>query len=363
MIVFSMLNQSPATFFKELIDSSMKVKDELVKINKIKPRSDWGISSLNRSMYNNYILIIGESARKDYHNAYGYPINNTPFMSSGNGHLVNGLTSGGNNTVSSLRLMLTKPDVENWEPNYNLNIIDLAKSAGIKTYWISNQGFSGVFDTPISVIANRSDYKFFLKYGSFSSKNTDDILLLDELNKIISTNKNEKKLIVIHLYGSHPNPCDRINGYDKITNVKDNKYYDVLCYITSIKKTDDFIKNTNEIMEKSNETYSVLYFSDHGMGHLEDENGIFLKHVKNTIFNYEIPLYKISSDDHNRVECTSFKSGLNFLDGIATWIGIKNINLTVDYDLFNCKSDSSDYGLKEKIDSSMDDMAIDIRGK
>ncbi len=34
-------------------------------------------------------------------------------MSSAKGTLIDGLTSGGTNTIASLRLMLTKPDTEN----------------------------------------------------------------------------------------------------------------------------------------------------------------------------------------------------------------------------------------------------------
>ena len=64
------------------------------------------------------------------------------------GILIDGFRSAGTNTVSSLRLMLTLPNKEKWEPNYNLSLIDLVKSAGIKTYWLSNQGMLGEFDTP-----------------------------------------------------------------------------------------------------------------------------------------------------------------------------------------------------------------------
>ncbi|MEX5852435.1 sulfatase-like hydrolase/transferase [Providencia huaxiensis] len=81
-------------------------------------------------------------------NAYGYPIKNTPFISKTNGVIVEGLTSGGTNTVASLRIMLTQSQKDEWLPNYGLNFVDLAKSAGYKVYWLSNQGFLGEFDTP-----------------------------------------------------------------------------------------------------------------------------------------------------------------------------------------------------------------------
>lgn len=368
-VIFSMVNQSPAEFFKSIISSSLKVKDELINLNEFKPNSDWGKSYLENSKYDNYILVIGESARKDYHNAYGYPIVNTPFMSESKGFLVDGLTSGGVNTIASLRLMLTNPDVKNWLPNYNLTFIDLVKSAGIKTYWISNQGYFGQYDTPISAIANRSDSKYFIKSGDYSSKNTSDFLLIDKVKTVVNRAPNEKKLIVIHLYGSHPNACDRVIDYKKIVGVSDKKYSYIDCYISSINKTDDFLRELNSFMTeeyfKNKASYSILYFSDHGLAHQDIDGIIRFNNNRPSKLHYNIPLFKISSDSNERKKCFSFKSGLNFVNGIASWIGIKNNKLRNDYSLFDCKNDPDDYGLKHRIDSITGELdpAIDIRGK
>lgn len=369
MVIFSMLNQSPADFFRSILSSSMMVKNELIELNKLDLANEWGNSSLENSNYDTYILVIGESARRDYHHAYGYPVENTPFMSKANGFLVNGLTAGGTNTVSSLRLMLTKPNVETWEPNYSLNFVELAKSAGIKTFWVSNQGYFGEFDTPISAIARKSDNKFFIKSGNYDSENTSDFLLLKEIKKITSENKNNKKLIVVHLYGSHVNVCDRIIDYKKIVNVKDKKYSYLDCYVASIKKTDDFLEQLNLIMkndfEKENKTYSMIYFSDHGQAHNEVKGVILFNNSRPSKYHYDIPLFKVSSDMDSRHECNSFKSGLNFIDGIGAWLGIKNKKLNVGYSLFDCTDDPSDFGLKNKINEIKGDAdpAINIQDK
>ncbi|VGM95669.1 Putative phosphoethanolamine transferase ybiP [uncultured Avibacterium sp.] len=145
-----------------------KVVEELRLLNRFDVPSEWGESQLDScSHYDDYILVIGESARKDYHHAYGYPVANTPFLSTAKGTLIDGLTAGGTNTIASLKLMFTKPNKQTWEGNYRLNFIDLIKSAGIKTYWLSNQGYLGQYDTPISAIANKSDEKIFFTRGRF----------------------------------------------------------------------------------------------------------------------------------------------------------------------------------------------------
>lgn len=368
LIVFSMLNQAPLDFFKKIFHSFSEVKAELALLNNLMVKEKWGKSELVNSKYDNYILIIGESARRDYHNAYGYPINNTPFMSSSNGILVDGLTSGGTNTIASLRLMLTMPDTKKWEPDYSLNFIELAKSAGIKTYWISNQGLTGEWDTPVSSIARKSDYKYFLKYGDSFSINTSDFELLPKLNEILHTKAKEKKLIVIHLYGAHPDACERIVDYKNIIKVKDNKFSYIDCYISSIQKTDDFIKKAYSLIYKSYSKTgiksSLVYFSDHGLAHQEVNNVIYINNSRVSKYHYNIPLFRVDTDSTTRTTCHAFKSGLNFTNGVANWIGIRNRKLSSEYDLFNCINDPSDYGLSKRLtNKSLADPAINITGK
>ncbi|HDL1478452.1 TPA: hypothetical protein PWW13_000662, partial [Mannheimia haemolytica] len=78
--------------------------------------------------------------------------------------------------------------------------------------------------------------------------------------------------------------------------------------------------------------------------------------------HYDIPLFKISSDDTQRNEYKAFKSGLNFTNSIANWIGIENPLLDKEINLFNEQNDKSDYGLKKIIEtqSTVEDPAVPI---
>lgn len=361
--------------FKEAVGSTVKIVEEVQKLKAMAQSSDWGTSTLKDSAYQDYVIILGESARKDYLQAYGYPVADTPFMANAKGTLVDGMTSAGSNTVASLRLMLTLPDKVNWEPNYNLTLVDLVKSAGIKTYWLSNQGFLGEFDTPVAALAAKSDETIFLKKGgSFNSTNFSDFDLIPKFAQVLEDKTQGKRFIVLHIYGSHPLACDRVEDYPKIFKEREiDKKYDYLnCYISSIKKTDDFIKKVYETLEANNaktgRSFSLIYFSDHGLCHQDDEkNGVLLFNQNcHSRLHHNIPLFKLSSDDTQRTEIKAFKSGLNFLEGIAHWIGIENPKLTLDEDLFSDKADSSDYGLEKRINEKYRkdvDAAIDIRPK
>ncbi|MEM8348859.1 hypothetical protein Q4R91_00005, partial [Morganella morganii] len=109
----------------------------------------------------------------------------------------------------------------------------------------------------------------------------------------------------------------------------------------------------------------MIYFSDHGLIHNEIDGKIYLNNSQVSKLHYEIPLFMTSSDATEHKACKSFKSGLNFTNGIAGWLGIKNEHLQSDYSLFDCQDDPDDYGLQEKIKNfpAELDPAIDIRGK
>ncbi|UKH24265.1 hypothetical protein D1107_02745 [Actinobacillus pleuropneumoniae] len=357
-LVISLFSLAPFKFFHEFFNESMKVKQELEALNNgTEIPSEWGTSTLSAdSKYDDYVLVIGESARKDYHHAYGYPVKNTPFMSNAKGTLIDGFTAGGTNTIASLKLLLTKPNTQTWEGNYRLNLVELVKSAGIKTYWISNQGYLGRFDTPISSLANKSDEKIFLKTGDSFSQNISDFALLPKFNQIVSQNAQGKRFIVVHLYGSHPITCDRLTDYPKIFDDAKiaQKYHNVNCYLSSMKKTDELLEKLynelNQNKAKTGRSFSMVYFSDHGLIHSEDDKGIHILNTAQGKLHFDVPLFKISSDDTERHVYKVFKSGLNFTDGIGKWIGITNEKLNPQADLFSNQSDKDDYGLKQVIE-------------
>lgn len=349
---------APYKFLHDGTSAIVQVKNELERLNNLSIQSEWGTSELVNSRYDDYVLIIGESARKDYHHAYGYPAPNTPFMSSAKGTLVNGLTAGGTNTIASLKLMLTKPDTQKWEGNYALSLVDLVKSAGIKTIWLSNQGYLGNYDTPISSIANKSDEKLFLKAGDSLNQNVSDFELLPRFETLISQPSSGKRFIVVHLYGSHPVSCDRLNDYTRMYDDQKiaKKYENVNCYVSTIKKTDEVIEKLyqqlNAQYAKTKRSFSMIYFSDHGLAHQISPDKIVIHNSSGkSKLHFDVPLFKISSDDTERKVHNVFKSGLNFTDAIANWIGIQNPKLNNAADLFNNQSDPDDYGLKKLIDT------------
>lgn len=366
ILFFALVNQTPFAFFATFFTAATQVKEEISKLNQLQTESEWGTSQFH-GKYKNYVLVIGESVRRDYMHAYGYPIENTPFIEKTNGILVDGLSSAGSNTIASLRLMLTKPDTQKWAPNYALNLIELIKSAGLKTYWISNQGFLGEFDTPITAIADLNHEKYFIANNDSIHNDSSDFALLTPFKQVLQQETDQAKFIVIHLYGSHPKACDRINDYPNIAPVKNKKYHYLSCYVSSIKKTDDLLQQIYQTLQQQYQTtqqsFSMIYFADHGLAHKTINNEILFFNNAGSPLHHNVPLFMTSSDSQQHIKCKSFKSGLNFTESIANWIGIINDNVAPEFNLFDCKNDQNDYGLKDRLPKTKLDPAIDIRGK
>ncbi|MCV5744634.1 hypothetical protein OFN42_30970, partial [Escherichia coli] len=92
-------------FIKKTEDAVTKVRLEMNELSKYAKRNDWqGIHQTEKTKYDYYVLVIGESARRDYFHAYGYPVKNTEFIDSTKGIIVTGLDSAGVYTIGSLRL-------------------------------------------------------------------------------------------------------------------------------------------------------------------------------------------------------------------------------------------------------------------
>lgn len=86
------------------------------------------------------------------------------------------------------------------EFNKSFSIIDIAKKAGYKTYWFSNQGFMGSADTPITLVGQSADIAKW-------TANEINMVQHDEslLKFIDDINPNENNFVVFHIMGSHAN--------------------------------------------------------------------------------------------------------------------------------------------------------------
>lgn len=363
---FIMLVLSKPTAFFSILDNSLnEINKQKEELNKLITHDSWGEDTVYKGVAKDYVLVIGESVRRDYMHTYGYPLSNTPFIESCPAVIVDGLSSAGSYTIDSLRLMLTLSDKSNRQPDFSRNIIDLANKAGIETFWFSNQGYIGSHDTPISAIGNRSKHVVFLNKSSFDTVHYSDMSLLPVLIENVQRPSHDARLFVLHLMGSHPDACERIKGMKDPYQHNDGSKEYIACYASSIRYTDEFLGKIyafmNDRKQLTGRPFSILYFADHGLAHIEKDGKVILSNLALSKRHFDVPLFKIDSEDTKPRLIHSKKSGLSFTEGLAHWLMITNPQLS-EYDLFDGHSDQFDYGLSDKIKAIKHplDPAIDI---
>ena len=207
------------------------------------------------------ILVIGESATRPYMKAFNesMPDDTTPWLtqakSNANMMLFNNAFACAHATVPALEHALTEANYyNNKEFNETLSIIDIAKKAGYKTYWFSNQGKIGPYDTPITLVAETADIALW------SNEKQYDDSLLPYLNSI---NKDENNFVVFHLYGSHIYYHHRYpQNYQKWTDPgEQGKIAD---YKNSLLFTDNVLKEIYNYGREKLNMDAMIYLSDHG---------------------------------------------------------------------------------------------------
>lgn len=310
-------------FVKDLYSAYKKVEGDRVSYSLIiKSKSIWSPNK-SRGEYKNYILVIGESARRDYVHSFGGKYSNTPWLDSAPAMIFDNYISAGPSTMISLTntLSLRKGSVL----ELNNNVVTLASKAGFETWWLSNQGSKGHFDSPISLIGHSADYSEFIKSGSSDDRLiSPDENLLPLLDVALNKNKNENKLIVLHLMGSHPKACIRTNNtYDIDVGAKE-----VSCYIKSIEMTDQFLSKVISLANQTGESWSVMYFSDHGLSYVnKDTQGAYLTHGDKTKENYEVPFFIINSNSEIKEVVHQPRSALDFMTTFSQWLKISDRNI------------------------------------
>ncbi|WP_074435341.1 phosphoethanolamine transferase [Escherichia coli] len=202
-----------------------------------------------------YVLIVGESVRVDNMSLYGYTRSTTPQVEAQRKQikLFNQAISGAPYTALSVLLSLTADSVLSHDiHNYPDNIINMANQAGFQTFWLSSQSAFRQNGTAVTSIAMRAMETVYVR--GF------DELLLPHLSQALQQNTQQKKLIVLHLNGSHEPACSAYPQSSAVFQPQDDQD---ACYDNSIHYTDSLLGQVFELLK--DRRASVMYFADHGL--------------------------------------------------------------------------------------------------
>ena len=278
------------------------------------------------------IFVIGESASRTYMQAFNpnFPFDNTTWLSSklekkaeGSGQNIfptpilekdfkataentpNTAPVDGNfiifqhayaswsQTVPVLQRALTEQSQYNDKEFYkSVSIVDVARKCGYKTFWFSNQGRYGEYDSAVTLVAKTSDvaewtddaYDFSHKY---------DESLLDFLTTL---DANENNFVVLHLMGSHIYYNSRYPRSFKKWTTADGTGMMIAApaYANTILYTDFILSKIFDYAKENLNLQAMIYFSDHGedlkISHNPDVFSFDM--VRVPMFVYLSPSYK-----------------------------------------------------------------------
>jgi glucan phosphoethanolaminetransferase (alkaline phosphatase superfamily) len=300
------------------------------------------------------VVVIGESARKDYLSAYGYPRNTTPFLQSANGVFVDGFTTSAGYTIKSLSSILIKS--ENGVLDYGRNVVSLANAAGYETFWLSTQTYTD-FKHIVARLAFQANRSSFFRPRSLEFV-SDDMNLLAELDEAIALDTGEKpKLIFMHIMGSHPKSCKRLANSDpRPFNLPYGEDHN--CYLATIAKLDRFIGEIVKRLNAAETDWSILYFSDHGLGHSGAKNDAQMRHNERVKQAYEVPLFALDSAATKRVLIKRRLNASRFIDLFAAWIGARGEGIDSRYAIEDFPNEFDPIVSGENIDDLADDPAL-----
>ncbi|CCJ74546.1 Outer-membrane protein yhbX precursor [Cronobacter condimenti 1330] len=202
----------------------------------------------------NYVLIVGESARAENMGIYGYSRDTTPALNARKNELLlfRNAVAPAPVTIMAVPMALTADTVTARDPRkYGDNVINIANKAGYDTAWFSHQGKGGAHNNIITAIALNAHQSVWVPDGY-------DDALLPLLHEALK--KPGKKLIVLHLYGSHEPACGRFPA-DQALLRSGNSADD--CYDNSVRFTDTVMNQIFHALDGSRS--SMLYFSDHAL--------------------------------------------------------------------------------------------------
>lgn len=251
----------------------------------------------------NIVLVIGESAQRNYMQIYGYDLNSTPKLSQRlskepeNTFVFKDVISSYVTTHKSLSQVLTFANQDNkqeWHKSFN--VMDFFNIISYDTYILSNQESYGFFSVSITSILSRALNPIFLnKTDKFDNVSLDEVIL----KNLTKLKKDKASFYAFHLLGSHATYYKRypkefdvfsansINGGGHCKTVKSQ-------YLNSILYTDFILDEIIKYFE--NEDTILIYISDHA----EEvcDKGEFFGHIPNQIskFMLEIPFVVYVSD-------------------------------------------------------------------
>ena len=264
-----------------------------------------GADTLAQKAPGTVIMVIGESASRNYMKAYtpSFAYEDTPWleqcMQNPDFIVFRNSYSCWVQTVPVLERALTE-ESQYHDKDFisSTSILDVAKKAGYETYWFSNQGRYGQDDSAITLVAKTADHALWSDDAyELSSKFDEDLLKF--LPAIDATKNN---FIVLHIMGSHIYYNNRYPENFARWKTGDAESTEE-AYANSTLYTDYVLSQIYQYAKQNLHLQAMIYYSDHGEDlHISHNPDAFrFDMVRIPMFVYLSPEYQRTLPVQSRV--------------------------------------------------------------
>jgi heptose-I-phosphate ethanolaminephosphotransferase len=361
----SYANKTDLRLIQRIPASIQQYQEELAKFEKVRSKVTSGkikYDAVKQGKGEVYVVVIGESLNKNQMQLYGYLRETTPnlYELDKKGELIrfDNAYSNHTRTMPVLSLSLTEANQINGKEYFSSpSIVDIVKTAGFETFWVTNQVLYGVWDNLVSIIAHSADHLVALNKNIGLSLKTQkyDEETIKFVDDILNERQNKKnKIIFVHLMGSHWHYCSRFtekfSKYDgplikgdfgKLAENKDLAEW-INCYDNSVLYNDHVVAGLLNLLKEKQGISGFIYIADHG------EEVIQLKGHDPAIFTFDmaqIPLIAWFSDEYKNKYETKINALKNnrgklfpndlIYDTLIGLMGIKTDRYENKYDISN----------------------------
>ena len=262
-----------------LIVGYLHYRDQLADMNRLlnknRSLSELEDFKLNASAApDTLVLVIGESTNGHRMSLYGYGRDTTPQLNAIRDELVvfNDVISPRPYTIEALQQVLSFADSKRPEAFFEQpTLLNIMKQAGYEITWITNQQTQTRRNTMLTTLSQLADQQVYLNNNREQNANQfDGAVIAPFLDSL--TGSDDKKMIVVHLLGTHrgydnryPLEFERFVDRDSAPGwVRPEDLYDYNSYDNAISYNDFVVAELIKNLRKQDDNALLVYFSDHG---------------------------------------------------------------------------------------------------
>jgi heptose-I-phosphate ethanolaminephosphotransferase len=220
------------------------------------------------------VLVIGESTNGHRMSLYGYERDTTPKLNAIRDELVvfNDVISPRPYTIEALQQVLSFADSKHPDAFFDQpTLLNIMKQAGYDITWITNQQTQTRRNTMLTTLSQMADHQVYLNNNREQNASQFDGEVISPFEAAL-THPADKKMIVIHLLGTHrgydnryPQNFETFVDHDNAPAwVKAGDLYDYNSYDNAVSYNDYVVSELISRLRQQQGNALLIYFSDHG---------------------------------------------------------------------------------------------------